>query len=382
MTTVMTSTSSTATTAAMRTTVIAIILGILVGHASRAESQAAAAHPGGPAAATPAPTRPTGGTPTKVQYTGHAMGTSVTVWLWTADETAAAQAAEAVFGEMTRLDNEMTTWDSNSEVSQINAAAGARPIKVSAETYEVIERALDISKRSRGLFDITVGAFKGLWKFDEDMDQTLPALADVKKRLTLVNWKDIVLDAQQHSVMLRRKGMSITLGGIAKGYAVDKCVDILRKRGFADFMMQAGGDMYIAGKKGSVPWTVAIRDPRGPAGTFFATAPIEDHSFSTSGDYERGFVKDGVRYHHILDIRTGMPARASRSVTIRAKDAFTADAWSKVMFIMGPTEGRELIKREHLADFEVVWVDDKNQIEKTDGIKAVLQVLKDPTPGP
>jgi len=374
----------TAISTAMRATTIAIILGILVGHATRAESQAPVARPGDKAPGTPAPAPPPSpaGKPTKVQYSGQAMGTSVTIWLWTADEVAAAQGAEAVFSEMTRLDKEMTTWDPRSEVSQINTAAGDRPVKVSAETYAVIERAIDISRRSGGLFDITVGAFKGLWKFDyQDMDQTLPALADVKQRLVLVNWKDVVLDARQHSVFLRRKGMSITLGGIAKGYAVDKCVELLRKRGLTNFMIQAGGDMYIAGKKGTEPWTVAIRDPRGPPGSFFAVTPIEDHSFSTSGDYERAFVKDDVRYHHILDTRTGMPAHASRSVTIRAKDAFTADAWSKVMFIMGPTDALALIKREQLTDFEVVWVDDKNQVVMTDGIKATLKRLKDPTPG-
>jgi thiamine biosynthesis lipoprotein len=319
--------------------------------------------------------------PTKVQYSDHAMGTNVTLWLWTADERGAAQAAEAVFAEMKRLDLEMTTWDPKSEVSQINAAAGGKPVKVSAETYAVIARALDISKRSNGVFDITVEAFKGLWKFDEDMDHSLPDPAEVTRRLALVNWKDIVLDARQRSVSLRRKGMRITLGGIAKGYAVDKCAKLLRARGFTSFMIQAGGDMYVAGKKGTEPWTVAVRDPRGPTNTFFAVAPIEDHSFSTSGDYERGFVKEGVRYHHILDTRTGQPSRASRSVTVRAKDAFTADAWSKVLFILGYTESLALIKREKLTDFDAVWVDDKNQVQMTDGLRGVLKVFKDPTPG-
>jgi thiamine biosynthesis lipoprotein len=109
--------------------------------------------------------------------------------------------------------------------------------------------------------------------------------------------------------------------------------------------------------------------------------PIEDHSFSTSGDYERGFVKDGVRYHHILDPRTGQPARASRSVTVRAKDAFTADAWSKVLFILGPVEAQKVIKAQKLTDFEVVWVDDKNEVTMTPGLKSVVSKLKDPTPG-
>ncbi|TMQ18132.1 MAG: FAD:protein FMN transferase [Deltaproteobacteria bacterium] len=311
--------------------------------------------------------------PSTVQYTDHAMGTNVTVWLWTADDRGAAQAAEAVFAEMKRLDKEMTTWDPKSEVSQINAAAGGKPVTVSDETYAVIDRAIDVSRRSKGLFDITIGAFKGVWKFDDDMDGTLPDPAAVK---------EVVLDARQHTVFLRRKAMSITLGGIAKGYAVDKCVAILKARGFHDFMMQAGGDMYVAGRKGSEQWRIGVRDPRGPTNTMFAVAPVEDHSFSTSGDYERGFVKDGVRYHHILDTRNGQPAHASHSVTVRAKDAFTADAWSKVMFIMGPAESLELIKREKLTDFEVVWVDDKNQVDVTPGLKSTLWQQRPPTPGP
>ncbi|HSS03467.1 MAG TPA: FAD:protein FMN transferase [Kofleriaceae bacterium] len=365
--------------------VVTIVATAVLAYGGVGHAQTPAERPNDPPAGAPAnPPAPGARPPAKVQYSDHAMGTNVTVWMWTPDERSAAQAAEAVFTEMKRLDKEMTTWEADSEVSQVNTNAGVKPVKVSDETFAVIERAVDISRRSKGVFDITIGAFKGVWKFDEDVDFTLPDPAEVKKRLALVNWKDIVLatNAGQHSVFLKRKGMAITLGGIAKGYAVDKCVDILRKRGFTDFMIQAGGDMYIAGSKSGDPWMVAIRDPRGPPNTFFATAPIENHSFSTSGDYERGFVKDGVRWHHILDPHTGQPARASRSVTIRAKDAFTADAWSKVMFILGPAASRDLIKREKLTDFEVVWVDDKNQIVTTEGIRTVMKVLKEPTPGP
>jgi thiamine biosynthesis lipoprotein len=335
-------------------------------------------------AAAVAPPRPPDAThpASKIHYASGAMGTTIDVYLWTADERAAAQAAEAVFDEMKRLDQEMSNFLPDSDVSKINDAAGAKPVQVSDETFAVIARAVDVSRRSNGVFDITIEAFRGVWKFDQDRDGSLPDPADVKQRLALVNWKDIALNPRQHSVLLRRKGMAITLGGIAKGYAVDKCVAILRARGFTDFMMQAGGDMYIAGKKGTEPWVVGIRDPRGPTNTMFAVAPIEDHSFSTSGDYERGFVKDGVRYHHIIDTRTGQPAHASRSVTVRAKDAFTADAWSKVMFILGPRDALALIKREKLADFEVVWVDAQNQVVITDGLKGVIQPLREPTPGP
>lgn len=371
-----------------RSAVVALGLGaaagLVAGPALADPLPARAAPIAAPGASQIAPPRPPDAThpASKIQYSDRAMGTYVAVWLWTADERAAAQAAEAVFDEMKRLDLEMSNWKRTSDVSQINDAAGARPVKVSDETYAVIARAVDVSRRSSGVFDITIEAFRGVWKFDQDMDGSLPEPAEVKKRLALVNWKDIVLDSRQHSVFLRRKDMAITLGGIAKGYAVDRCVAILRARGFTDFMMQAGGDMYIAGKKGDEPWVVGIRDPRGPANAMFAIAPVEDHSFSTSGDYERGFVKDGVRYHHIIDTRTGQPARASRAVTVRAKDAFTADAWSKVMFILGPRVALELIKREKLADFEVVWVDDQNQVVMTDGIKSVLHRLKEPSPGP
>ena len=320
--------------------------------------------------------------PGKLTYTDKAMGTYVTVWFWTDREADAAKAAASVFDEMRRLDAEMTTWTPTGETAKINAAAGVKPVKVSDEELEVIERALDISKRSGGVFDITVEAFRGLWKFDEDMDGTLPDPADVKKRLEKIGWKDVIVNHKAKTVFLRRKGMAITLGGIAKGYAVDKCVALLEKQGFTDFMVQAGGDMYIAGSKGPEPWVVGIRDPRGTRDEMFALAPVKDHSFSTSGDYERGFVKDGIRYHHILDPRDGQPARKSRSVTIRAKDAYTADAWSKVMFIYGYPKGLELIKDNKLDDFEVVWVDDKNEVHMTPGIEKDLKKLKDPTPGP
>ena len=335
--------------------------------------------------------------PGKVTYKDTAMGTWVNLWIWTDKQVEAAKVAKEVFAEMHRLDGVMTNFRPDSEVGQINANAGIKPVKVSDETIAVIQRAIDVSKRSGGVFDITVGAFKGLWKFDDDMDEAcreqkpdckLPDPAEVEKRRKLVNYKDIVVDVKAKTVFLRRKGMAITLGGIAKGYAVDKCVAIVKKAGFTDFMVQAGGDMYIAGSKGADPWVVGIRDPRSPLpdpkkeDDMFAIEPIRDHSFSTSGDYERGFVKDGVRYHHILDPRDGQPARASESVTIRAKDAFTADAWSKVMFIYGWKVGQDIIKREKLDDFEAVWVDDKNAVHMTPGVEADIRILKQPGEAP
>jgi thiamine biosynthesis lipoprotein len=316
----------------------------------------------------------------KVVKTDTAMGTIIQITFWTDDEPAAAAAAEAVFAEMRRLDALMTTWTEDSDVSRINTAAGTKKaVAVSDETFTVIARAVEISKKSKGVFDITVGAYAGVWKFDEDMDGELPDPALVAARKKLVNWKDIVLDKKKKTVRLKRKGMRITLGGIAKGYAVDRSAQLLWDAGFVDFILQAGGDMYVSGKKGAKPWVVGIRDPRGKREQSFAVAPVENHSFSTSGDYERAFVKDGVRYHHILDPRTGQPARASRSVTIKAKDAFTADAWSKVLFILGAEAAMKLV--EDLPDFEAVFVDADNEVHVSSGLKDSLKILQQPTPG-
>lgn len=317
----------------------------------------------------------------KLIHTDTAMGTVVSVTLWTADEEAAATAAQAVFAEFRRLDALMTTWTADSEVSKINAAAGSKKaVAVGDEVFAVIARALDVSKRSGGVFDITVGAYAGLWKFDEDMDGTIPDPAEVARRKKLVNWRDVVLDRRRHTVRLKRAGMRITLGGIAKGYAVDKAAAILRGLGHRDFILQAGGDMYVSGGKGATPWVVGIRDPRGPREQSFAIAPVRDHAFSTSGDYERGFVKDGVRYHHILDPRTAQPARATRSVTIHATDAFTADAWSKVLFILGAKAAMPLVER--MPDFEAVFVDADNTVIMSSGLRDRVKQIADPTPGP
>ncbi|MBK7075801.1 MAG: FAD:protein FMN transferase [Myxococcales bacterium] len=336
-------------------------------------------------AVTAAPTRaradqPIAGPERKLVHTDQAMGTVVQVTIWTDDEPGAAQAAQAVFAEFRRLDAMMTTWTPDSEISKINAAAGTgKAVPVSDEAYAVIARALEVSKASQGVFDITVGAYGGLWKFDEDMDGTLPDPAEVLKRKKLVNWKDVVLDKRRHTVRLKRAGMKITLGGIAKGYAVDRAAALLDKAGFASFIVQAGGDMYVSGDKNGTPWVVGVRDPRGARDQSFAVAPIKDHSFSTSGDYERAFVKDGVRYHHILDPRTAQPARASRSVTIMAKDAFTADAWSKVLFILGAKQAMALV--EKLPDFDAVFVDADNHVIMSSGLKDRVKVIAEPTPG-
>ncbi|WP_428264359.1 FAD:protein FMN transferase [Haliangium sp.] len=314
-----------------------------------------------------------------IARSAQAMGTRITVTLWTDDEAAAARGAEAVFAEFKRVDRLMTSWLDDSDVSRINAAAGAVPVKVDPEVLAVIERAQEFSRVSGGAFDITVGAFRGLWKFDQDKDGTIPDPAAVEARRPLVRWRDVQINHRRGTVKLRRPGMRITLGGIAKGYAVDRAVAILRERGFVDFLIQAGGDLYVAGRKGDRRWRVGIRDPRGDQAASFAVAEIENRTFSTSGDYERSVIQDGVRYHHILDPATGRPATRSRSVTVMATDAVTADAWSTALFVMGHERGLALVEKN--PDIEAVFVDADNQVHISSGLKDQVRVLRAPTPG-
>ena len=173
--------------------------------------------------------------------------------------------------------------------------------------------------------------------------------------------------------------MRITVGGIAKGYAVDRAVEILHRDGFANFLLQAGGDLYLSGRKGPHPWRVGIRDPRGPPNSYFAVAEVQDHSFSTSGDYERFILHDGKRYHHILDPATGYPATRSRSVTVLAKNAMTADAYSTALFILGAKAGLQLV--ETLPGIDAIFVDSDNKVHVSKGLQTKVKILRAPSPG-
>jgi thiamine biosynthesis lipoprotein len=308
------------------------------------------------------------------------MGTYADITVWAADDTVAAQAIDEAFGEFDRLDRMMTTWVPDSEVSRINAAAGTgKAVAVSPELFDCLVRAIEYSRLSGGLFDITVGAFSGVWKFDEDNDGSIPERSQVDERRKLVGWKDVILDPQRRSVRLRRPGMKITLGGIAKGFAVDRATQVLRRHGLVDFIVRAGGDMYVSGRHGDRRWRVGIRDPRGPRDAIFAAADVEDMTFSTSGDYERFTVKDGKRYHHILDPRTGYPADASRSVTVMAKDATLAEGISKTLFILGPEKGMEFLKK--VPGVEAVIVGADNEVHVSEGLRDVVRILHPPSVG-
>jgi thiamine biosynthesis lipoprotein len=312
------------------------------------------------------------------------MGTVVQVRVYTEDPSADAERAieraiEAAFGEIRRLEGLMTTWRPESEVSRINAAAGQGAVPVGPEVRQVIRRALEFSRRSGGAFDISFYALRGLWKFDEDLTPALPDPRLLAERRRLIDWRQIHVDDKQGTVRLGRPGMAINLGGIGKGFAVDAAAAVLRKMGYKDHIVQAGGDLLLSGTKGGQPWMAGVRDPRGPADDYFAVCPVVDHAFSTAGDYERSFILDGKRYHHIIDPRTGYPATRARSVTIYARDATTADGLDDAVLILGAAAGLRLI--EAVEGAGAIIVDDKNQVHVSSRLRGKVRIVHPPTPG-
>ena len=321
--------------------------------------------------------------PKKLEHKDAAMGTSLHFVGYTnprVDEAAALSAFHAAVTEMRRLESVLSEWRVDTEVGRVNLQPG-QWVTIGGELATVLDKSLWASRISDGTFDITFQVMSDVWKFGTSQDQSpkLPDAREIARRRAFIDYRRVELDAAQHRVRIPR-GFQIGLGGIAKGYIVDRASDVLRKAGLTAYLVQAGGDLYGAGKKpdGS-DWISGIQDPRGKTGSFFATIRLEDHAFSTAGDYARSFVLNGRRYHHIIDPRTGYPATASRSVTVWAKDAFTADAVDDAVFILGPKRGLELV--ESLDGVGAVIVDQDNRVHVSERIKAKVEILKQPTPG-
>jgi thiamine biosynthesis lipoprotein len=285
---------------------------------------------------------------------------------------------DAATAEIVRLEKLMTTWDPASEVSQINASAGKFPVHVGAETFDVIREAVHASEISDGTFDITFETLHGLWKFDQDLDPHPPTAEAVRAQAKYVGYKHVKLDPVASTVFLDEPHVRIGLGGIAKGYAVDKASKVLVDGGLTAFYAQAGGDLYTRGTKpdGS-PWIAGIRDPRGAETDYFAMMAVSDHAFSTAGDYERSYIVGGKRYHHIIDPRTGYPATASRSVTIWAPTALLADEIDDAVFILGPERGLKLV--ESLDGVGAVIVDAQNRVWTSQRLEGHVKPVHPPT---
>jgi len=315
-----------------------------------------------------------------VQRARVSMGTELRVMVWTADERAVGTAIDAVFGEFERLESLMSVWRAGSDIQRLNDAAGKNAVAVSADVIAVLLDARQISEWTGGRFDVTFAALSDLWRFDQDQDNRLPDMNEVRRRLPLIDYKALEIDERAGTAQLARAGMRVNLGGIGKGFAIDHGISILRSAGFRNFTIQSGGDLFASGLKDGRPWRFGLQDPRGPAGRSFAAVDLSDSSFSTSGDYERYFMKDGHRYHHIIDPKSGMPAQGCRSVTILAPNATLADGLSTGVFLLGPADGMALVNR--LQNVDAVIVTATNEVLVTPRLKSRLELSAAPTDAP
>ena len=321
--------------------------------------------------------------PEIVERKERAMGTSVDIIAYTneaVDLERTHSAIDRAMAEIERLEAELSEWRDSSDIGRINQSGGTW-VSVSPETLDVIEKALWVGRESHGSFDITFHSMGDLWKFGTaaDAKPEPPAPDEVRRHRARIDYRRVEIDRQGSRVRIPH-GRKIGLGGIAKGYIVDRAVGVLRAAGLRSFLVQAGGDLYAAGRKpDGTHWSAGIRDPRGPEGDSFATLELENHAFSTAGDYARAYVTGGKRFHHIIDPRTGYPATASRSVTIYAPDALTADMIDDAVFILGPEKGLALVNG--LDGVGAVIVDAQNRVWVSSVLEAKVSIHKQPTDG-
>jgi FAD:protein FMN transferase len=282
------------------------------------------------------------------------MGTRITVELWSEDNDKGEQAIDAVLDEMRHIDESMSTYKPTSEVSQVNAKAADGPMKISRELFDLLVTAKQYSVITDGAFDITYASVGYMYNFPKHIR---PSEAQISKALPAVNYQHVLLDPNNQTVQFTQKGVRIDLGGIAKGYSVDRGIDVLKEHGITRAYVSAGGDSRIIGDRFGKPWVVGIRDPRKGEGEVIKRVPLIDAAISTSGDYERFFDEDGVRYHHIIDPHTGHSASKVRSATVIGPYATRTDGLSKTAFVLGPDKAMEIYNRIDDIDAIIVRLD-------------------------
>ncbi|MHC4947549.1 MAG: FAD:protein FMN transferase [Planctomycetota bacterium] len=307
-------------------------------------------------------------------YAMEAMTSRISV---TAPEGSARRAAGIVLDVFRDVDATMSEWKPGSPLSAVNEAAGRGPVAVPDDLRAVVRRGLEIGARTDGAFDVTWAALWGLWDFRADPPR-VPDDEAIAARVALVDSRRLVVDDEAGTLALPEPGMMVGLGGIAKGHALDRAARALRDAGIDDFLLSAAGQMMAGGRRGDRPWRIGIRDPRGDPDDHFASLELTDASISTSGDYERFFILDGVRYHHILDPRTGRPCRGLRSATVVCADATLADALSTALMILG--RERALPLAETWPGVEALLVDADGGVHMTSGLVDRVRMRHPPAP--
>lgn len=301
------------------------------------------------------------------------MYTIVSITVFSDSKKKAKDSIDEAFKELDRIGNLLNFYSESSEIAKINKNAGIMPVKVSPETIEVIKKALFVSDSTEGSFDITIGPVVKLWDFKS---MKLPSDKIIKERLKSIGYKNIIVNENNNTVFIKKKGVQIDLGGIVKGYSADKVVELLKNRGIDTGLVAIGGDIKTFGlRPDKKPWTIGIQNPRQKSTDDEIIAMIKSLSeiaISTSGDYEKYFILDGIRYHHLLDPRTGYPSYSSRSVTVISKESALSDAFATGIFILGPERGLKILEK---MGFEGVIIDKDGKIFVSKGLKGKIEFI-------
>jgi len=295
------------------------------------------------------------------------MGNHFEITVVVVDEDRASVCIDAAVGEIRRIERLLTTYSEESETALINANAGRTPVRVSAETFGLIERSIRISKLTQGAFDITYGSIdKRLWNFDTTMT-SLPAPAVAREMIRLIDYRRIELDPAKTTVFLPEEGMRIGFGGIGKGYAAEKAKNLLRTMGVTGGVVNASGDLTTWGyQPGGEPWTIGVVNPNA-SNRIFSSLNVTDMAVATSGNYEKYVLIDGKRYSHTIDPRTGLPVAGVKSVTIICPNAEVADALATPVMIMGVRVGLDMINQ--MQHIEAIIIDDKDKVYTSDHLR-------------
>lgn len=283
------------------------------------------------------------------------MGATYMVALYGYDRNQMEAAVEAAFDEVRRLDRMLSNYRPNSELGELNRYAAEHPVKVTPELFQVLRKCVEYSRESEGAFDISVGPLMKVWGFYKGTGH-LPKKEEVARALEKVGYRNILLDPEERTVRFARPGVELDPGGIGKGYAVDRMVDVLKENGITSALVNAGGSSIygLGAPNHDQGWEVKIRDPRDATKTV-ATLYLKDQSMSTSGSYEKFFEADGKIYSHIMDPRSGYPARGMLSVSVTSPKTIDSEAWAKPYFILG----RQWAAKHKPKDFGVFVCEDK-----------------------
>lgn len=278
---------------------------------------------------------------------------------------------------MEAMEKQLSTKLKDSDVYRINENAGIQPVKVEEETIEIIDRAIQIAQESDGLFDISIGALTNLWQIGSE-DARVPSEDEIEEAINLIDYQKIIIDKENMTVMLEEEGMALELGGISKGYIGSGVVEILEENNVTTAIVNLGGNVIVMGTSPNSDkgWNVGVQDPDEVRGDIVGTQRVKDAAIVTSGIYERYLEVDGIKYHHIMDPRTGYPLDNEISgVTVFAPTSFDGDSYSTALFLMGIEEGIKFIDSKE--GFEVAYIDKDGGVHLSAGIKDSFELTNE-----